>query len=924
MNYFISFILGILINPHLAFSIETKYCTDVLYETETTPKTTQAIEKRIQQDVYNFYSNFYNIERNVFIDNDDKEKLRFGRSSYYLKNKELSYEYNYETLFSDNFITFIDEHNEEHEISSELKYFRTAMGRQRKNSTIVDFVFQSDNSFEHIQYDLKEKSIVSRRRFELDPNSYSLFLDISPEGTPYFLESKRVTKARERDYIQDRVITFQKNKQKIVHSIKYDPLQAFHSGTEMKGGKIYFETKNKIYMLDPKNGKERELIALTKHQVTENISEDGSTILIRDTDKGKIIVYRKMGNEYKNIGQYDGNESFILGTDGVIYRIERDYERLKIKLKKVIYNTTCQSFDLAVMPFTDCNNGPSVDAGNEKIQALVELMGMLKCQAGTWKGEVPKIKEGKITVNEVDEIVNFLQYANHFKADQHTNFVKALVNSNYYEKYPHKFKQILLSIFSNSPVVFEQIMEEYPHLTFMTSFDKVKLQVCLPEKAKKEFIDKLKKRVIEDANIESYSSINHYSPIIDVLDFSDREKRELVSNWSSKLLKANADTLAPIPGLTAEKRFVELKPFVADKIRFSLFGIEPKKDIEFRTRILTDTLDDKKTKKEIGFVYPYSVSTYKRPGSYLNPLGLYEKSEVPFPIASIPKEGSIVSVESSRTKYEYRVKQIDTSNLKKKCPDYSAFLSDQTLTGASIIGYNYHDMDIVDTKNAIQSYFLSRGFKEEVIQSESNASKYVLDQIANGSIDYIMENAHMGHKGVIPIGPNFKIIKFTKVNGVSPNEVHYLVFPNRTQSEDYSKDPKVVDSSDLNKSLAKRKQNGESELTYFNGNCFSINDISEEYSSVSSSNFTPIGSESTTHSFRDRAKNAKKIILDSIRSLSCYSEMRDALEANNAAYSSGGSDLWRFPDEAVYSEKVISSIKGQYIESEFVGKSKRK
>lgn len=237
-------------------------------------------------------------------------------------------------------------------------------------------------------------------------------------------------------------------------------------------------------------------------------------------------------------------------------------------------------------------------------------------------------------------------------------------------------------------------------------------------------------------------------------------------------------------------------------------------------------------------------------------------------------------------------------------PDYEAMLRDKKLTGLVVTGVSLDSAN--DVIESYESYFKAQGFKFSLFNEEIDLENFLLEQTANGALDYFIKEAHSDgdDRNLFQMDRIASVLVGKKTNNNGIEEIVYLAKP-------YSgKDRETIMLSNVvfGEAIRARERIGAIPIIYLNTSCWSASKAVHEIEATHSPLLINIPTLTSAETFNgNKADNSLKILLDGIRSFQSYEEIRHALMANSD-YASGVSNIYIFPDDEDYRQNIKSAL----------------
>ena len=268
---------------------------------------------------------------------------------------------------------------------------------------------------------------------------------------------------------------------------------------------------------------------------------------------------------------------------------------------------------------------------------------------------------------------------------------------------------------------------------------------------------------------------------------------------------------------------------------------------------------------------------------------------------SLPKNGKQYRARVSVSAKHIRNKPVG----KLTSPDYHSIWWDHKMVGAVIVGSSLYGFSQILLEEYL-AYFQEQGFQFSKATT-SNLKQFLLEGIKSCELDYFLKESHSD-------GDERNIFRFNRANYIAQGvrygeegriEVVYIIFPPPVSLSGLKTD--LLSNRELGRAMEERESKGCGQLTYFNTSCWSHVKARYEIEAVNSPLFLNIPSISLTDTFLNKEGEAIRSLLHSYRKGLDFKGFRKALK-NNEGHKSFKSNLYVFPDQAIYHEHILNLI----------------
>lgn len=383
----------------------------------------------------------------------------------------------------------------------------------------------------------------------------------------------------------------------------------------------------------------------------------------------------------------------------------------------------------------------------------------------------------------------------------------------------------------------------------------------------------------------------------------------------SKIANIFVANLKPIFGISAEPRtdFMLIKDLVRDPsgktVRPIVLGSQPIGD------------ENKK-------------NTRIKEGDIEHRIGIYIKNDFA-PLQLIENQPQQFSIDWEFNKQKWQATgQSEILSLRhlvnmEKTPRYEQYWADNRLVGMVLISPNLGDPKWLVRQYL--SYFKDQGFSfgeskmvwsnnpssiKDFIQGSylfpknatltDNAKDWFGKMISEGSLDYLIKEAHSGgNNEVVFIGKINSILKgFRKLNN-GKEEVIYIVFP---AADSFSKSDQVpITNQEFGAWLRMREASPvKGQLLYVNASCWSSSKARDEIISARSPLLVEIATAYSSLTFQNSSRNHLQVLLSSIRRGLPYLDIQKNLE--EVKTFDGTKNPYILPSQRLYDEKIWQGL----------------
>jgi hypothetical protein len=241
----------------------------------------------------------------------------------------------------------------------------------------------------------------------------------------------------------------------------------------------------------------------------------------------------------------------------------------------------------------------------------------------------------------------------------------------------------------------------------------------------------------------------------------------------------------------------------------------------------------------------------------------------------------------------------------KSGPNYDELWKDGVLRGVVVTGTNLNGDHGTRVMQEYLQHYIEEGFIFGNTTEVKSLKTYLKDKvIGDKPMDYFIKEAHSDGDEI----NLFKIDKTASVKigrklvGDKIEEIE-LVFPNKESSGAHQ-----LSNMEFGEWMREREKIGLGQLVYGNSSCWSITKAIYEVSSARTPALLDIPTLTTMSTFANEPENPMRIFVDSIRQGKDFAGMAEALKANDE-YKDGRSNIWLFPTDYRYREKITETAK---------------
>lgn len=270
-------------------------------------------------------------------------------------------------------------------------------------------------------------------------------------------------------------------------------------------------------------------------------------------------------------------------------------------------------------------------------------------------------------------------------------------------------------------------------------------------------------------------------------------------------------------------------------------------------------------------------------------------------------EWSLSKEKSYRAKVQVHVKS-KIAFMLSSSPNYESIWQDHKMVGVMVIGSSLSYRSGALTKEYL-SYFHDEGF-QFISKETTDSKKFLLEKIKNCEVDYFLKESHSDgdERNVFRLNRENHILQGVRYGESGQIEVIYLVFPKTLNPVEENSDTELLSNRELSQAIAERENNDCGQLTYFNTSCWSHVKARYEIEAVNSFLFLNIPSLNLSDTFVNSEDSAIRVLLDSYRKGLDFKQFREALTADKGYASGKSRNHYIFPDEPIYSEKILKPI----------------